>query len=84
MFYGIIGSAHPILIGLLGLRRCGVVIDCAQKTWRWGVAGKALHLDSAEQFVTSLEDVTEVYAVLVGVVSLEPKDNTVVPTELLS
>jgi hypothetical protein len=82
--YSMIDSAHPVILGLPGLRQGHVLLDCETKQWRWKIDPLNLQIEKPDAFLDTLKGETYVYAVLVGSTTIgeQPGQTTTLPPEL--
>ena len=82
-FYALDMDGPPILLGLPALAPDNIHVEFGTRQWRWGIASEAFSIESAEDFVKSINNQPAVYAVVTSIVPLENTvETTSVPIEV--
>ena len=64
VFYGMLDAEPVLIIGVPGLRKTRILIDCEKRAWRWKLDGSSLLLEPPEEFAKTLQAEAHVFAVI--------------------
>jgi hypothetical protein len=65
--YGMIDAVPEVTLGMPGLKKARVLIDCEEKAWRWKLEDIPLILESPRDFAESLQQETRIFALVASI-----------------
>ena len=77
--YGMADASPNVTIGMPGLKKARILIDCEAKAWRWKLDGSSLLLQTPEGFAESLQTESRVFALLIAGVMPSRQDDGSLP-----